>query len=422
MNDTAVLLAEKAVLGSCLLEPSAVHRVNAVVNADAFLGQSNRLIFRAIKKLADAGVMVDSLAVISELARRREIETVGGVEYVSDLTTEVPLANIELHARTVATAYRRRQARAVGERLLAQCDDPTIPTEECLSLADEDLLRIAGEAQKGGAVPLSRLLVPTVDAVLTPPGGEVIPTGIATLDHRTAGGIRRGELWCLAGRTGSGKTSAAAQILHHACKEGVPTLFYSLEMSSEEIVKRLLTLESGIDAWRIREQKVKAEELAPAMERLGKLPLLIDDSASLSLSELTARVRLHVRREKIILVVVDYLRLVRSPGDNLREQVANAADGLRRLAKTENVAVLMLSQLRRPENASGLSRPEMLQLKESGDVENHCHTVLLVHQPYDKAGPTHEDELIIAKQRHGPIGPILMRFNSRLLRYDERAR
>ena len=421
MNETSIL-AERAVLGSCLLDRTAVYRILPIVEAQAFHLESHRHIFRAVEKLAEQGTVVDTLTVASALATSNKLVAIGGTAFLADLTSGAVAHNIELHAMQIADAYRRRQARAVGERLLAQCDDPTVSTEDCLSVADENLLTIAGEAQKCSAKPISKLLVPTVDAMLTSAAGDVIPTGILTLDHHTAGGIRAGELWCLAGRTGAGKTSAAVQILHHACKQCVPTLFFTLEMSAEEIIKRLLSLESGIDNWRIRQQAVKAEELTPAMARLAELPLLLDDSASLTLGELTARVRLHVRRDKIALVVVDYLRLLRSPGPNLREQVSNAADGLRRLAKTENIAVLMLSQLRRPESASGLSRPELMQLKESGDVENHCHTVLLVHQPYDQNGPTREDELIIAKQRHGKIGPILMRFNPRLLKYEERAR
>ncbi|HTM89600.1 MAG TPA: DnaB-like helicase C-terminal domain-containing protein [Terriglobales bacterium] len=424
MTENIVALAERAVLGSCLVDPNAIYRVLPILNAEAFDDVRHRQIFSCLRYLADQGTAIDTLAVTSALARNKKLESsAGGVAYLTDLGTGVTVANVERHAQQVIDAYRRRQARVVGERLLAQCDDPTVSTEDCLSTADEDLLAIAGEAQRGSAIPLAQLLVPTVDSILKPPAGEAISTGIKTLDEHTAGGIRRGELWCLAGRTGAGKTSCAVQILHHAIHEGIPTLMYSLEMSSEEITKRLLSLESGVDAWKIRQQTVTADELMPAVEKLGKLPLLVDDSASLGLSELVARVRLHVRRDKVKFVVVDYLRLIRSPGDNLREQVSNAADGLRRLAKTENIAILMLSQLRRPESASGTSRPELMQLKESGDIENHVHTCLLVHQPVDKDGHrTHNDELIIAKQRHGRIGPIPMHFNSRLLKYEERAR
>lgn len=292
MTDSIVALAERAVLGSCLVDPNAIYRVLPVLNVEAFDDVRHRQIFSCLRQLAEQGTAIDTLVVTSALARSKKLDSAGGVAYLTDLGTGVTANNVERHAQQIADAYRRRQARAVGQRLLAQCDDPTVSTEDCLSTADEDLLAIAGEAQRGSAIPLSQLLVPTVDAILKPPAGETVSTGIKTLDEHTAGGIRRGELWCLAGRTGAGKTSCAVQILHHAIHEDVSTLMYSLEMSSEEITKRLLSLESGVDAWKVRQQTAKADDLMPAVEKLGKLPLLVDDSASLGLSELIARVRL----------------------------------------------------------------------------------------------------------------------------------
>lgn len=249
-----------------------------------------------------------------------------------------------------------------------------------------------------------------------------LATGIQALDDAT-GGIRSGELWIIGALPGRGKTALGLQIAAANAANGVPTLVFSLEMAKELVLQRILAAISGVKAGRIRNPNFLSErdlrDLQEAAAKCAEWPLYVDESSQLTVDELRARAKLFVRRHRVKLIVADYLRLIRAGGRELREQVGNAADCLRRIAKEENIAVVGLSQLKRPENIN--DRPNMLGLKESGDIEAHAHVCLLLYQPVNESGEfTHEDEIIIGKQRNGPLGTERVIFDHNTLTFKSR--
>ena len=247
-----------------------------------------------------------------------------------------------------------------------------------------------------------------------------LPTSLKGLDDATTG-IRAGELWVIGAMSGRGKTALGTQIALANVAAGNPTVFFSLEMTREELGDRLLCNESTVSASRIRNPsfitKDQWREIVACADKAIGWELFIDDSSSLTIQALVARARLYIRRFGCKLVIVDYLRLIKAPGRELREQVANATDALRQLAKSEHVGVIALSQLARPKDRNTNSQPNMLGLKESGDIEAHAHVVLLIHMPAKKNQPTGEDQIIIGKNRHGPMGAIDVTFNRERLKF-----
>jgi replicative DNA helicase len=282
----------------------------------------------------------------------------------------------------------------------------------------EQLLRLHAEVTPDRVAKLGQFLPEVIrhlEARAKTQGLIGLTTGIADLDGATTG-IRPGELWVIGAMPGRGKTVLGAQIALANVSSGHPVAFFSLEMSRADLAERFLSSRSSVSASKVRNPSYidsnDWRELANCIENLSELDLYVDDSSSLSIQSLIARARLLVRRKGCRLIVVDYLRLVQAPGREIREQVSNATDALRQFAKTEGVGVIALSQLARPRDRNLNSRPTVLGLKESGDVEAHAHVVLLIHMPSKSGEPTGMDEIIIGKNRHGPIGAIDVTFNT----------
>ena len=226
--------------------------------------------------------------------------------------------------------------------------------------------------------------------------------------------------------SGRGKTALGAQMAIANVERGTPVAFFSLEMTPDELGCRFLANQSKVSASRIRNPSfitnAQWRELAECTANMAKWPLFVDGSSSLTIQQLIARARLYIRRFECKLVLVDYLRLIKAPGKEIREQVGNVIDALRQLAKTERIGVVALSQLARPKDGKINTRPTMLGLRESGDIEAHAHVVLLIYMPSKQNEPTGADEIIIGKNRHGPIGSIKVTFSRDRLKFLPRSR
>jgi len=238
-------------------------------------------------------------------------------------------------------------------------------------------------------------------------------------------GVRAGELWTIGALPGRGKTALGVQFLLSNGKQGTPCAAFSLEMHSLEIGRRFLAAYSPISATHVRNPQAIAQAnwmpLAECAAEIAQWPIYIDDRSSLKIHELLASARLYIRRYGVRLIVVDYLRLVDAPGRDLRERVGIIADSLRQLAKSEQVSVVLLSQLKRPDGGIN-ARPSMLDLKESGDIEAHSHVVLLPYLPVSDDGSTLPEEqlLIVGKNRNGVIGSLPVYFDEKRLQFLER--
>jgi replicative DNA helicase len=432
MEALANIDAERTILGCILSHSESVYRALPLLRPEDFSLDSHRRIYHAIAELAQAGKPLDELTVSNALSANRQLEPIGGVAYLASLSYKVDaglarVTNIEHYAQLILDRSRRRQARTAAQCLMNAADDISVSTDECLQQIQESLLRIEAASGKTTARHV-REFMPEVLAGLekqaTNQGLVGMTTGLHSLDLAT-GGIRPGELWTIGALPGKGKTALGVQVLLANGAAGVPSCAFSLEMQVLEIGKRFLAARSSVPAMQVRNpqtiRKERWDELLETAAEVAEWPIYIDDRSSLKIQELLASVRLYNRRHDVRLIVVDYLRLVDSPGRDLRERVGHVADALRQLAKTERVGVVLLSQLKRPEGGIN-TRPSMLDLKESGDIEAHSHVVLLPYLPVaDDGRPIPEEELlIIGKNRNGGVGSLPVFFDEKRLQFFER--
>jgi replicative DNA helicase len=427
--------AEKTVLGCLLLDPGCLYRALPMLRSDDFSLDSHRRIFGAIAELAEAGLPVDDLTLTNALIAKRLLQQVGGVEYVGALTDRVTgelarVTNVEHYAQLLGDRSQRRQAVAAANALIAAAEDPSVPTRDCLLAVQESLLQIESDSAPGACARHVKDILPEVlrelETQATSIGGLVgMPTGLTSLDHAT-GGIRNGELWTIGALPGKGKTALGIQMLLANGSAKTPSYAFSLEMQGIELGKRFLAARSPVPAMQVRNpQSIRPErwlELAETAAEISSWPIYIDDRSSIKISELCASARLYVRRYGVRLVVVDYLRLVEAPGRDAVDQVGYVANALRKLAKTEQIGVLLLSQLRKPERAGSNIKPNYLDLKDSNDIAAHSHVVLLPHLPLADDGRTIPEEqlLIVAKNRNGALGSLPIYFDERRLQFFDR--
>jgi replicative DNA helicase len=418
LNDSSQI--ERALLGSILLDGKRIYESMTLVKLEDFALNSHREIYGAMLELAQSGQGIETTLLAEKLRHSGSLERVGGWSYLGELTTGVGVS-FKGYAKGVVEHSRRRRFVSVCELGTSVARDGD-ELEQCISRVETGLLTIRADENKPEAIALKGFALATLNQMLAlrDSPNELIgySTGVPELDLSTTG-VRAGELWVIGALPGRGKTAAGLQIAASAARAGTPTLFFSLEMGKDQLLLRLLSGESGVSATKVRNPRWLNESqiqyLTNSAGDVMEWPLYVDDSSSLTAHELMARAKLYIRRFGVKLIIVDYLRLIEAQGRELRERVANAANCLRQVAKDENVAVVALSQLKRPPNIN--DRPTMIDLKESGDVEAHAHTVLLLYQPVENGEFTHEDEIIIGKQRNGPLGTVKVVFDTKTLRF-----
>jgi replicative DNA helicase len=424
---------EASVLGCAILDKEALYRIVPLLSPDDFSLDSHRRIYHAVLELANAGEPVDDFTVCKALTAAGQLEAVGGMAAVSNLGTNVALgmariANVENYAKTILDKSRRRKMHAAAIACQAAAEDARTSTDDCSREIQEALLAI--EASSGNKLGWHiREIAPEANAEIerqSQTRGLVgFRTGIHLLDKMT-GGIRRGELWTVGALPGKGKTSCGLQIISENAAKKVPVMVFSIEMTRTEIYKRFLAATSTVSASQIRNPHTVSQEgwreLAKAAGEVTGLPIYGDDRGTLKIDQLLSSARLNIRRHGVQLIVVDYLQIVQAPGRDPKERVAYSSNALRQLAKSENVAVVQLSQLARPRDIN--DRPTMIQLKESGDVEAHSHVIVMPYLPVDDSGELIPEEqfLIVAKNRNGSVGQVPVYFDTARLQFVERTR
>jgi replicative DNA helicase len=422
------LESERILLFSMLTSEAALFQAVALgIQLENFYDAGHRRIALAIQKVLGRHERVDEDSVRAELECLPDPERLKAV--LEDLLHGLYVArrDVHWHLSRIQERAQRRQLLALCERTSESLEDSSLKTEDCFSRLYEDLLQIQSASSREIVVSLDKVMPAALEQLQMQSvrsGLVGLPTGLNPIDESTSG-IRLGEFWVLGALPGRGKTAVAAQIALANVRAGNPCTLFSLEMSRAELGVRFIANSTQVSSTRLRNPaeilKSQWAEIDECVAVLRTLPLYIDDSPSLSLQQLCARARLAKVRYGCSLVIVDYLRMVKGPGKDIREQVSNVADGLRQLAKSEEIAVIALSQLARPKDRKPNVRPSMLDLKESGDIEAHAHVVLLLHTPMDRSGePTGNDEIVIGKNRHGPVGSIEVTFNRRNLRFENR--
>jgi len=433
------LAAERAVLGAVLADNAVIAEVAERIRPDDFASAAHAQIFAAMISLDAAQRTVDHLTLSEELKTRGQLTAVGGPPYLMGLDQVVPVAtNAAQYAQIVRDQATRRRLAAVGREIQELASQDTGELEVLLDEAERKVFLLAESKREGELRPVRELMEHTLELLdnlsRSPSGVTGLPTGYIDLDRQLTG-LHAGELLVLAARPGLGKTSLALNIANHvALKEQRAVGIFSLEMPADQLLMRLLASSARVDMKKLRGGRLTSQDQKKFQEVAGALfhaPLYIDDSGTLSPFELRAKARrLKQRDERLGLLVVDYLQLMHLKGkvENRQLEVSEISRSLKALAKELDIPVLALSQLNRKVEERKGGRPLLSDLRESGAIEQDADVVLFIHrddEDEDGAMAFRESspvELIVAKQRNGPIGTIDLIFLSEFTRFESRAK
>lgn len=433
--------AEINILGAMLLEPQAISKVTEVLNEDGFYHEAHKIIFKNIIGLNERGITPDIITLTEELRGRSLLDSVGGIAYLTDINIKTPTAaNVEQHVRIVQEKYLKRQLiRTTGEILAAAYDDSTDALEE-IDHAEQSIFKISQQRLHKSYHSLNNLAHDAYDMInrlmeSDKKGLTGVPTGYMKMDY-LMGGFQNSDLIILAARPSMGKTALALSLARNiAVQYKLPVAFFSIEMAAIQLVIRLISSESHIDQQRIRTGRIDESEHHRIIKALGVLadaPLYIDDSPMLSIMELRAKCRRLKSERDIQVIFIDYLQLITSPKAESRErEISIISSSLKQIAKELNVPIIALAQLNRSVEARNDKRPMLSDLRESGSIEQDADVVLFVNRPerygqefYDKekTKPTAGTaEVIIGKQRNGPVGDIILAFQKNYARFENLA-
>jgi replicative DNA helicase len=428
--------AEQSVLSAMLLDADAALRAAETLDDWMFFREAHRRLFRIMIGIARRGGAIDPVTLKEEVERAGQLEAVGGLDYLTYLLDVVPTAaNFEYHARIVRDKALLRSLIEVGTQIVQEAFEGRRLSSEILDSAERKIFKVAEHRTVEGFERLKKLLWPTMERIEKLHGAGQTITGVASgfrdLDERTAG-FQPSDLVIVAARPSMGKTAFCLNVAQHAAIEhGTGVAIFSLEMSREAIVQRLLTSEARVDAHRLRTGTLRDADyklMATAAGVLSTAPIWIDDSAALTPLELRSKARRIKQEQDVGLIIVDYLQLMRDPesAENRVQEISAISRALKALAKELRVPVIALSQLSRaPEQRGGEGRrPQLSDLRESGAIEQDADVVLFIYRPEMYAKPENRDEVagqaevIIGKQRNGPTGTVKLYFHSAYTRFD----
>jgi len=431
--------AEVSVLGGMLIDPQAVVRVIEIIDSTMFYREANRRLFESMVRLFQTGQVIDVITLTEDLKRTEQLDRAGGVTYLSELLDAVPTAaNIEYHARIVREkALLRRLIEASSDIIRDVYEQGEREVDELLDQAEQKIFQVAQSHDRQGFVWIKEILWPAFENIekLQESGSGItgVPTGFPDLDRMTSG-LQAGDLVIVAARPSMGKTSWVLNVAQNAAIDhNVRVGFFSLEMSKEQLVQRLLCAEGRIDLQKLRKGQLSPAEyqrLATAAAHLNTAPIWIDDQAGISLLEMRAKARRLKSETDLGLVVIDYMQLMTgsSKRENRQQEVSEISRGLKALAKELEVPVIALSQLSRaPEQRTG-HRPQLSDLRESGSIEQDADVVMFLYREeyylmqqgeIERALEVEgQADLIIGKQRNGPTGRVSMFFHKAYTRFD----
>ncbi len=427
---------EEAVLGALMLEPSAITDVLDIISPDCFYKEINRKIFSAISSLASKHAPVDLFTISEELKSSGDLEIVGGVSYLSQLSMKIgAAAHLDYHAKILVQKYIQRELISISYGVQKDAFDDATSVDDLLDTTQQKLFTLADRNMRKEAQVIQYVINDAIDELqrnqLRQDGLSGIPSGYTAIDRVTLG-WQPSDLIIIAARPSMGKTAFVLTMARNmAVEHKVPVAFFSLEMSSVQLVKRLMISETGLDSDKIKGgkklQDFEWEQLNMRLRQLVKAPLYIDDTPSLSINELRSKARKLVSIHGVKMIVIDYLQLMTGPPElrGMREQEVSAISrSLKAIAKELNVPVIALSQLSRAvETRGGSKRPQLSDLRESGAIEQDADLVLFIHRP-DYYGNADENpamkgvtDIIIAKHRNGAVCDVQLKFRNSEVRF-----
>ncbi len=432
--------AEQSVLGGLLLDNGAWDKIADRIHGEDFYRHDHRLIFQHVARLIDLSRPADAVTVFESLQGAGKAEEAGGLVYLNSLAQNTPsAANIGRYAEIVHERSVLRRLVQVGEEITTSALNPQgRDAKQVLDEAEAKVFQIAeqGSRERAGFVRLEPLLEQVVNRIQelfdrdNPSDVTGVPTGFSDLDKKTAG-LQPGDLIIVAGRPSMGKTALALNIGQHVAIDlGMPVAVFSMEMGATQLAMRLLGSVGRIDAQRLRTGQLLDDDwprLTDAIERMHAAPLYIDETPALNALELRARTRRLAREYKQLgLVIVDYLQLMSAytQGDNRATEISEISRSLKALAKELQVPVIALSQLNRSLESRNDKRPVMSDLRESGAIEQDADVILFIYRDEVYNAESQDKgvaEVIIGKQRNGPIGKVHLRFGGEFTRFDNLA-
>jgi replicative DNA helicase len=387
------LEAEASLLGAILIDADAIVRVADTVTAADFYDERHRHIYESIQKLYEKHSPIDVLTLSNRLKEDGLLDTVGGAAYLTDLTNYVPTAaHVEHYAEIVAQKAIRRRLIKASQDMVGMGYDETQGVNDLIEQAETELFKVSQQHVKQDISSIEEILAESFDRLdeLHKDKGKIrgVPTGLRDLDNILAG-LQRSDLIIVAARPSMGKTALTLNLAHNiATKSEQPVLLFSLEMSKEQLVDRMLSMESGVDAWNIRTGNLSDadfEKIGQAMGTLSEAPIYIDDSPGITVSDLRTKARREQHQRQLGCIMVDYLQLMSggarfgSDGNRVQE-ISEISRGLKAIARELNVPVVALSQLSRSVESRSPQIPQLADLRESGSIEQDADVVAFIYR------------------------------------------
>lgn len=421
------LEAEKALLGSIMLDPEKIYDIGDVIRPETFYAEKHRIIFKTMEELSNRKEPIDLLTVSTKLKENNQLEQIGGMSYLTDLVNSVPSAsNAEHYAQTVHKKHLMRKLIAASEDISNLSYDESNDADYVIDSAEKKVYDVAQSTSGKKFIVLGDAIGQAwerwEELHRTQEGLRGVPTGFRELDNKLSG-LQKSDLIILAARPSCGKTSLALDIARNAAiRHGAHVAIFSLEMATQQLVDRMVAAESRVDAWRLRTGKLNMDtefaKLRDSLEPLSKAPIFVDDQPGSNILKMRATLRRLQNEKKVDLVIIDYLQLMApvhvKASDSPVQQVTEISRSLKQLAREFNVPVLALSQLSRAVEQRG-GKPRLSDLRDSGSIEQDADVVMFIH----REDRTKEDsdmkniaEILIEKHRNGPTGTAKLFFDA----------
>jgi replicative DNA helicase len=416
--------AEEAILGGILIDPDAISRIAETLRPEFFSFNAHRIIYKAALALYFQNTPVDLMVVTNWLLDHNQLEQVGGISKLTQLVDRtVSAVNIDQYTLLVKDKYQRRKLIEAGNNIVTLGHETATPLETVLDRAEQEIFAITQERSSQDLVSIGETLNQTFQDLERRSEGLIlpgIPCGFYDLDAMT-GGFQRSDLIIVAARPSIGKTSFCTNIAQYVAQnQKLPIAFFSLEMSKEQLVQRILSNEAKIQSNRLRSGRINQDEWEPisrAIGNLSELPIFIDDTPNITVTEIRSKAR-RLQAEQggtLGLILIDYLQLMEGNSDNRVQELSRITRSLKGLARELNVPIVALSQLNRGVEARNDKRPLMSDLRESGSLEQDADLVIMLYRD-EYYNPDTPDrgiaEVIISKHRNGPVGTIKLLFDA----------
>src|SRR5574337_2087674 len=424
--------AEMSVLGAMLLDNEVISVIVPMLNKNCFYKTAHQELYQTIVEVYDKGQKVDLVVLREELKKRSLLEKVGGTEYLLELEEAVPtIGNVEYYANIVREKAIKRNLIEVAANIQKEAFSEALDTDNLLDTSERAIFDITQKKFNTASTKLNEILKLTFSRIENLHDRQSRLTGLSTgfydLDDLTCG-LQASELIIIAARPSMGKTSLALNIIEHVgVVEKKPVVLFSLEMSAHQVSQNMLCSHARVDAHKLRKGFLDDKEWSNLSYGLGSLseaPIFIDDTPGLTVLEVRAKARRLKAHHDIQLVVVDYLQLMESSrGENRQQEISIIARGLKSLARELSIPVIAVSQLNRSVESREGHKPRMSDLRESGSIEQDADVIILLHREdyYDPDKKDGTAELIIAKQRNGPVGVVKLTFRSNIMRFESLA-